>query len=145
MKLTPLEQIRALQSALTTGAADYRTHAAHQTAIGNQDGVIFATIRANFLIEVHKFLEEIARNGEAVDDPLCAWTLPSDELQNLADQAAATLHDTLSYNATAPGEAQIAVAAQDRHNADLLEGRHAQTVREMQGRIDASPNLKEVK
>lgn len=107
MRLTPFEQIRAIQSALTTGAADYRTHAAHQSDKGNLDGVRFATIRAKFLVGVHQYLETIAQQGEAaVNDPMAVWSMTSDGLQEIADSAAATLHETLRYDPTQPGEAQ---------------------------------------
>lgn len=107
MLLKPIDQIRAIQSALTTGAADYRTQAAHQRDKENMTGVDFATTRANFLIGLYGHLETVARQAEqAGDDPLFAWTLPSDELQNIADSAAASVHATIHYDATKHGEAQ---------------------------------------
>jgi len=109
MRLTPLEQIRALQSALTTGAAEYRTHAAHQRDKNNLDGVRFATVRATFLVAVYAYLEDIAQGAAALNEQDPVWTLPSDHLQELADAAAANLHTTLAYDATKPGDAQIAI------------------------------------
>ncbi len=135
MRLSPKDQLGAIMSALTCGAAEYRLHAANQTAQGNQDGVIFATTRAIFLMELYAHLEGVAATP-GFDDPQNTYTIPRDLLDELADNAAAKLHATLRYDATRPGEAQIAVAKQDREDAALMAGEvpgHP-TIRELQER-----------
>lgn len=124
MRLTPKDQIGAIMSALTCGAADYRQQAAQQTAMGNQDGVRYATTRAIFLVGLYHHLDQYFKSDE-INNPDFCWTLPSDHLEDLAAEAASKLHETLRYDATRPGEAQIAVAQQQRADAAAMSGEKA--------------------
>jgi hypothetical protein len=121
MRLSVKDQIGAIQSALTQGAAEYRLHAANQRAQGNQDGVHYATIRALFLVELYGYLQAIAVTP-GLEDPDNTFSIPRDALEEIADRAAARLHSTLHYDATRPGEAQIAVAAQERADQAAIAG-----------------------